>query len=197
MLNKSNVSCAGRRLDLQQPAVEVDLTAEQRALLSGQQPRSCLHALRSEVEWRRRRRLTHLWPGLSDSQSDNIRDTNRKHARCQRDLHCLTKKGIGALGTGVQFYIQFIVLLFKVKYFYFSPCQGLFCTCTVTTVATGVLLHLFFLNDKSVFSDMSVFGSELLVCHATFEWTDGSTPSPHHTRNCSCKWVVYIKALLP
>lgn len=37
----------------------------------------------------------------------------------------ITKKGFGTLGTGIHFYIQLIILLLRVEYFYFSPCQGL------------------------------------------------------------------------
>lgn len=42
----------------------------------------------------------------------------------------------GALGAKLGFYTRLIALLNKLEYFYFSPCQGLFCTRTVMKFVT-------------------------------------------------------------
>lgn len=78
-----------------------------------------------------------------------------------------TKMAAGALGTKVHFYIQSIVLLFKVEYFYFSPCKGLFCTRTVMKLPLVFFLFVFIINMFS--QTLSVFGSKLLVCNAALE----------------------------
>lgn len=75
----------------------------------------------------------------TDSQSDTIETLTGKQARCQRDLHCYNQEGGLSLWDKTTFlYTVNIVLLFKVEYFYFSPCQGLFCTRTLMKFATGV-----------------------------------------------------------
>lgn len=132
--------------------MEVDLTAEQRSLLAdnNRDPASTHRGRRS----RGSNGGSSVFPRPSDlsyriSEGPHG-DTNRKQARCQRDLHCCNQ-GVWSSRDRSTFYIQLIVLLFKVEYFYFSPCQGLFCTCTVMKFATGVLLFIFMIN---VFSDI-------------------------------------------
>lgn len=83
------------------------------------------------------------------------------------------KMVVGALGTKYIFYIQLIVLLFKVEYFYFSPCKGLFCTRTVWSLPlVFCFVSVLFLRSMFFPQTLSIFGSRLLVRKAALEWID-------------------------
>lgn len=68
------------------------------------------------------RRPPHARDRDSEWQKEEMRKLPKESPRLQPG------NGLGLL-CDWSFYIQLIVLLFRVEYFYFSPCQGLFCTC--------------------------------------------------------------------